>query len=340
LLEVSSSDEKSRGISAREASRLRPTLGSEPSSGYAYHDASRVERGRPARPDERAPAQTASHAPREGSFQHTLVGVTVQEALAAQAARESAANDQGGTASGQSWPALPHVPNELEGAIGADAPTAADQDSRPAARSPSLPTTSTTPPVGVSGGAIWQALPSVVESAPAVIDAPLDAADTEANSHSRPAGDHLLDPQRSSLAELKTETETEHASAYGDARLVKYEALVARTAWEQLQVELDREGELSPVLELLRIIARRETLKDDERQSAALLSQQAIVTLARLLELPEASPTALLLGKRLLRRNPGWGRVPTPGTGLSAGMLLAGIAAGAGIGWLVTRLIL
>jgi hypothetical protein len=328
---VSQSDEKPRGINPREASQLRALLGSEPSSGYAFHDAGRVERVRPGR------------APGAGSVKQTLLGVTAPEPL--QSGRPAgtgsdAANDQGSSGSA-SWPPLPHVPNELLGAVEHELPESDLEISDAALRTPSArPAGSNPTPLPVVGGAIWQALPSVVDTAGAVepepagvVSAPLELALEPA--HGAPGRNSNPNPWRGSMAELDTSP-----SAYGDPRVLKYEPLVQRTAWEQLHNELSREPELSPVLELLRIIARRETLPSEERQNAVQLSQEAIATLARLLEVPEASPTALLLGKRLLRKNPGWARVPSPGTGLSAGMLLAGIAAGAGIGWLVTRLIL
>jgi hypothetical protein len=345
---VPQSDDKSRGINAREASKLRAILGSEPSSGYAFHDAGRVEKVRPGpgRPPERAPSQVAGQGPGAGGFQQTLVGITVQEVLAArQSARpadatQEAANDQGRLGSSASWPPLPQVPTELVGAVEPEVPTSGLQVAESAPRAASAASVaSSTPSVGMVGGAIWQAMPSVVDTAAALEPSPARADSTPPQLALEPAAPSPRDSRpnawRGSLGELEAA-----ASAYGDPRLQKYEPLVQRTAWEQLHGELSREPELSPALELLRIIARRETLPNDERQAAAVLSQDAIATLARLLQIPEASPTALLLGKRLLRKNPGSMRERSPGTGLSASMLLAGIAVGAGIGWLVTRLIL
>ena len=336
---MAQSDDKPRGINAREASRLRAILGSEPSSGYAFHDASRVERVRTGRPAERG--QPGSQAPQEEAFQQALAGVNMHE-LQPEDGEAATANDQGQGIGTPSWPPMPQVPTDLVGVM--EAEPAGNAASRPP-RAPSarpVPQASSTPPVGVAGGAIWQALPSVVGApepdapAEAPPEAAEDAAPAEAIAtrnpslrNSRPAA------YRGSMAELELE-----APVYGDPRVRKYEAMVERGAWEQLQSELGRERELSPVLELLHIIARRETLKSEERNNAALLSQEAIGVFARLLGLPERSPTALLIGKRLLRKNPGWSRTRTPSTGLSAGMLLAGIAVGAGIGWLVTRLIL
>jgi hypothetical protein len=356
FFDVTESDNKPRGVHIREASRLRATLGSEPSSGYAFHDHVRVER---VRPGQREPAaQVASHAPRERAFAHTLVGgVTIQEALGTQPPSATApspaptANDQGDEGGARvSWPPMPQVPSELEGSVvdalpgltdfaaEADVPTgvrSTASSSAPAKRVSSGP-----PAVAVpAGGAIWQAMPSLVDAPVAIetIAARDSAAElrttpmpAEPKPHSRPATHH-----RPSAAEL----EADYAHSYGDQRVLKYEKLVERNAWEQLAEQLGQEQELSPALLLLRIVAQREMLKGDQKQEAARLAQQGISAVARVLQLPEASPTALVLGKRLLRRNPGWVPQRRAGTGLSVGLLLGGLTLGAAIGWLITALI-
>jgi hypothetical protein len=121
---------------------------------------------------------------------------------------------------------------------------------------------------------------------------------------------------------------------------LKYEALVERNAWEQLNDELARERDLSPALRLLRVVAQRETLKGGDQKQTARLTQEAIAAVAQLLHVPEASPTALVIGKRLLRKNPGWAPKHAPNAGLSIGVLLAGISAGVGVGWLITTILL
>jgi hypothetical protein len=141
---------------------------------------------------------------------------------------------------------------------------------------------------------------------------------------------------RPSAAEL----EAEHSHSYGDQRVLKYEKLVERNAWEQLAEALAQEPDPSPALLLLRIVAEREMLKGDQKHEAARLAQQGISAMASILNLPEASPTALVLGKRLLRRNPGWTPRREASTGLSLGLALGGVAIGAGIGWLITALLL
>lgn len=115
--------------------------------------------------------------------------------------------------------------------------------------------------------------------------------------------------------------------------LARYEPLVERGAWDQLAQELAGETR-GPALTLLYAIARRETL--DDRKQAGSLTRETLTAVAELLGLPEGSPIALLLGKRLLRRNP-WHGKRKASKGLSVGLMISGLCIGAGIGWLVTR---
>jgi hypothetical protein len=332
----------------REASRLRATLGSEPSSGYAFHDHVRVER---VRPGQREPApqpasqQVASHAPRERAFARTLVGgVTIQEALAGKAVtvepEPAAANDQQEEGARVSWPPMPAVPNELEGSLSeprsaapdeaVDADAASGVRLHAASPPPEAPRASSGPPAVPAGGAIWQAMPSLVETPVAVS---LMTPHEEAPARNTP------DPRPRNYRPSAAELEAEHSHDYGDQRVLKYEKMVERNAWEQLAEALGHERDPSPALLLLRIVAEREMLKGDQKQEAARLAEQGISAMAKILNLPEASPTALVLGKRLLRRNPGWVPKHDASTGLSIGLLLVGVAAGGAIGWLLTALL-
>jgi hypothetical protein len=358
---VTQSDDKPRGAQIREAARLRPTLGNEPGSGYAFHDQTRIDRvERPRARSLSGAPQTASHAPRERSFARTLVGnVTLEDALADDAQRPGARseNDQGPSLG---WASMPQVPPELTGSV---------EDAQSSVQAVSLSElgsagargkkVSSHPP---AGGAIWQALPSVTElpespareSVPEILDAEeiFDAdmistvelrgaasarapavpsrASTTPPRNSQPAG------YRPSAAELRAD----YRGAYRDTRLLKYEALVERNAWEQLSEEIAREQNLSPELRLLAVVAQRETLSANEKQDGARLTQEAIAVVAELLNVPPASPMALVIGKRLLRKNPaGWANRKQPSAGMSVGVLLGGIAAGAGVGWLVTTLL-
>lgn len=351
------SDDKPRsGSNIREASRLRATLGSEPSSGYAFHDkvrVDRVERPRAPRPPTGAPpvsaAQAASHAPRERSFAQTLVGgMTLQEALNQRALPLEPTPDNDPQVPAMGWPSMPQVPQELQGSVedSHERPRSQRPEPNPFDAGPSTGSgakkVSSNPP---AGGAIWQAMPSVItlpaspeEPAPGPASAPPSAPpparpermiSTDPPRNSRPVGFRL------SAAEL----EANYASSYRDPRLLKYEGMVERNAWEELHEQISREAaRLSPELRLLAIVAQRETLKGDRKQDAHL-TQEAIAVVAQLLQVPPASPTALVIGKRLLRKNPGWTNKQAPTAGLSLGVLIGGIAAGAGVGWLVTTLL-
>jgi hypothetical protein len=289
--------------------------------------------------------------------------------------------DLSGAETGRSpggWPSLPQVPQELQGSAEDDleAPFGARAPSQPPGRSNAAPdkkVSSSNPP---AGGAIWQAMPSVIELPESQEDMEADEADEEtvaarptsvrpalstqpsaravstppsarAPSAPAPSPASLLstDPPRhsrpvgfrASAAEL--EADASYRAAYRDARLLKYEGLVERNAWEQLHEEISRERDPSPELRLLAIVAQRETLKGDRKQEAARLTQEAIGAVAELLHVPQASPTALVIGKRLLRKNPVWSSPKQqPTAGMSVGVLLGGIAAGAGVGWLLTTL--
>jgi hypothetical protein len=347
LSDVPQSDDKPRGASVREASRLRATLGSEPSSGYAFHDHVRVERVRPGQREaapQPAAQQVASHAPREGAFARTLVGgMTIQEALAGQAVTieptPASANDQQEGAR-ISWPPMPQVPNELEGSLSeprsappeesVDADAASGVRLNVASTPAEAKRASSGPPAVPAGGAIWQAMPSLVET-PVAVSLITPHEDAPVRNTPEPRARNY----RPSAAEL----EAEHSHHYGDQRVLKYEKMVERNAWEQLAEALGQERDPSPALLLLRIVAEREMLKGDQTQEAAHLAQQGISAMAKILNLPEASPTALVLGKRLLRRNPGWAPKQDAGTGLSIGLLLGGVAVGGAIGWLITALL-
>ncbi len=352
-------------MQVREASRLRATLGSEPSSGYAFHDHVRVERVRPGQRD--TAAQTASHAPRERAFAKTLAGgVNIQEVLAAQqlAAQQLAAqaleseastlppdNDQGEVSTARvSWPPMPQVPRELEGSVVDTLPSAPEPAPEaeiatgvhalaaaapaPAEFGSHAEPRASTPSSGApaAGGAIWEAMPSLVEAPetaqPSMRDSP-DPAQIIIRSGS---------PQAAAYRPSAAELEAEHSHAYGDQRVLKYEKLVERNAWEQLAEQLGAERDLSPAMQLLRIVAQREMLKRDQKAEAARLAQEGISAIAKVLNLPEGSPTALVLGKRLLRRNP-WTPKKQASTGLSVGLLLGGVTVGAAIGWLITALL-
>jgi hypothetical protein len=337
---VGGHDDNNRSV--REKTRLRGTV-EEPSSGYSYHDESRVESfrgsGRASAPkivSGASPANDAAPAPPNSArvTKQTMVGGFSSPELA------SAVNDARAAAASSthvaSWPPMPSVPPEFEGAADSDVGSEAMRDE-------SLETMPTDPPRSSHsqkpGGAIWEAVPSVIHSnAP-----PGDESEHKANEEVASSIQQLMqDSVDEDVASKPLNSPSMRAriarveAGYGDARTARVAPLVERGAWEQLNKDLAAERDLPPTLSLLHIIARREVVDD---KTAAPLTRDAIKLLATLLEVPEHSPIALMLAKRLLRRN----RAPTqaPATaGISAGLVALGLALGIGAGYLFTRIFL
>jgi hypothetical protein len=352
---VGGADDSNRN-SVREKARLKPTV-SEPSSGYAYHDEARVDslRGSSPRPPPRTsggpvPANDVAEPPRAKVSKATMVGGFVAPPLA-----ESGAMPTRGSLPVQprkplseppdvgSWPPMPSVPPELAGTADAKSASSAADDEE-------LETMPTDPPRPSAGGAIWEGLPSVMHSQQPEAEGPADDPEDDGKpmQAARPAEPRLSALIRESESEADAgpanqpiQSQSMRArmsrleAGYGDVRFAKLDPMVERSAWEQVSKELEAK-DLPPTLQLLRVMARRELVDD---KSAVALTREAIKALAMLLEVPENSPTALLLAKRLLRRNraPAQGR---PSTGLSFGVVLMGLALGIGVGWLVTKIFL
>jgi hypothetical protein len=353
---VGASDDNNRGT-VREKARLKPTISEEPSSGYAYHDESRVDtlRGSSPRPSTpRAPVPDNDTAPPKSKVaQKTMMGGFGLPSMGDSGAVPTRGSQP--TAPRKplseppevgSWPPMPSVPPELAGT--ADANGAASS----AASDEALETMPTDPPRGAAGGNIWAAVPSIhsLQPTPEVEE----RAEAEASSVSASPESRAAAPRISALLSETHEDDDNLAASkpihsqsmrarisrmevgYADVRLAKLDPMIERSAWEQVTKELSDARDLPPVLALLQVIARRE-LEDDKKSAA--LTREAIKALSTLLEVPENSPLALLLAKRLLRRN----RATTqtqPSTGLSLGVVLGGLAIGAGVGWLVTSMFL
>jgi hypothetical protein len=366
---VTQSDDRRRAAGIREASRLRAVMGSEPSSGYAFHDqvrAERFERVRPASADKQAKDERA--------FAHTPLGGTPVPALLAAGRRPENAVDA--REERKSSESLPPIPNDLAGSVDEVDLDADEAGESSAPKSPralvhdeDAIARRAYESVPAAGGAIWQAMPSLVEATDAARTEDVQAEDVQVEdawAEDVQADVPRAEAQRAEVAQAiapaatlsfsvsepsphgsrsaayrpsAAELEAEHRHAYGDPRVLKYEALVERNAWEQISDEISRETALSPALCLLHIVARRESMRSDPKETTKL-TEHAISTIAHILRVQEASPTALVISKRLLRKNPGWSHQKQASTGLSLSIMLFGIAAGTGIGWLVTMLLL
>jgi hypothetical protein len=300
-LQIVGTEDKPRSGLVREETVRRPRAAEPVRGSYAFHDTERVDHLR------EVPARnlTALRTARE-------TAEPTRQARTGETEPAPPAN----AGEPESWPPMPSVPPALQGA-------AAPQAANAAGPSRSLRIEERAV-AQVVGGAIWEAVPSVIEA---------QSADNDEASADRSAS-----PETSTQEPSESRIELTYlgrASAHdANDALGRFEQLVERGAWDQLAEELEQLEQRSPAHTLLYVIARRETRGAGQQDIA--LTREAIGAVSQLLNVPETSPTALLLSKRLLRRNP-WNRAQQPSKKLSAGLMLLGVSLGAGIGWLVTR---
>jgi hypothetical protein len=188
------------------------------------------------------------------------------------------------------------------------------------------------------GGAIWSAMPPALPS----LERPSEPS-TPPPLPSRTGG--AAPSSGIPTVPLRTRPSLEELSrARGegqvDVRVLRVEPLVERGAWEQVLAELASDKELPPVLVLLRLIARRELQAATGPKKGSDDGGEAVAAMAAMVQISPRSPVALLLAKRLLRKNPGRLRDQEATTGVSMGIVLAGIVLGAGLGLLVTQIFL
>ncbi len=129
-----------------------------------------------------------------------------------------------------------------------------------------------------------------------------------------------------------------------DPRLEELEPLLRAGDWDAVLRALgpdDHAGRLPPNLGLVYAIALREkeTSAESERpreSKGAEATDLAIRCTAGLLGVSTDSALALVVAKRLLRRNPvGWQKRPAPPARVSALIMVAALAIGSALGWLV-----
>ena len=123
-----------------------------------------------------------------------------------------------------------------------------------------------------------------------------------------------------------------------DPRLEAIEPLLASSRWEEICARLgppDQAGKLPPTLGLIYALARREMAGEAGSTQA---NELAIRCMAGLFGVPAESSTALVLGKRLLRRNPAaWRSTPAPPAKISTLIILVAIVLGCAVGWYFSR---
>ncbi len=144
--------------------------------------------------------------------------------------------------------------------------------------------------------------------------------------------------RRPALTEREASPPTSQPQPARGPDLVRLEQAVARGDWQQVAEQTAEDLGRTPLKTLLHVIALRETARGRDANDVTL-THDAIAALSSLLGVAENSPTALILAKRLLRRNP-FSRTRQPSAALSASVMLVGIGAGGAIGWLATKLLL
>lgn len=121
-----------------------------------------------------------------------------------------------------------------------------------------------------------------------------------------------------------------------DPRVDEVETALRRNDWDGVLRALgpaDSAGRLPPNLGLIYAIARKE--KETEASKGSEATELAIRCAAGLLGVTVDSPLALVVAKRIVRKNPvSWQKAPAS-AGLSAVFMIIALVLGGGIGWLV-----
>lgn len=115
-----------------------------------------------------------------------------------------------------------------------------------------------------------------------------------------------------------------------DRKLLELEPYLATGNWDKVLETLSAEEELPPQLALVLALAQRERDKGDAHPE-----QVAIAAMAALLGVPEDNEAAVLLAKRILRRNPvAWQQRRAPRAYVSVLIVLLIAVLGAAVGYL------
>lgn len=124
-----------------------------------------------------------------------------------------------------------------------------------------------------------------------------------------------------------------------DPRLAEVERAAAMGDWGavlRLAQTIEDAEKLAPNLALVWALARKETLPPDDRTASAV-TKLAVRSAASLLGVAEKSDLALLIAKRLLRKNPAsWRQAPAPSTGISIFIMIVALVVGSAIGLLLS----
>jgi len=120
-----------------------------------------------------------------------------------------------------------------------------------------------------------------------------------------------------------------------DPRLEIVETALATGDWRKVASDLgplDKAGGLPPTLGLVCAVAHREIAGEDAAQEA---NDLAIRSAAAIFGVPLESKLAMVLAKRLMRKNPvAWQKRPAPKATTSVLIVMATLLVGGGLGWL------
>ena len=123
----------------------------------------------------------------------------------------------------------------------------------------------------------------------------------------------------------------------GHTKMAELEGLINAGDWPGICRALgppELAASLPPNLGLIYAVALYETTRGE---LASLGSQLGIRCVATLAAVPEDSAVALVLAKRMLRRNPvSWSMRPAPSAGFSVFFVLFALVFGSALGWLLS----
>jgi hypothetical protein len=127
-----------------------------------------------------------------------------------------------------------------------------------------------------------------------------------------------------------------------DPRLESIEPAIAKGDWAEVSKALgsdEQAGRLPPNLGLIFALARKESEPEDAPgHKGSTYNELAIRCMAGLFGVPEQSPIALVLAKRLLRKNPvSWQKRPAPPAKISFLLIVLAIAVCGGLTWAITQ---
>lgn len=200
---------------------------------------------------------------------------------------------------------------------------------------PSEPPAAPAPPAPSWAGEHALATPGEV----AIAEVPLPSPDRAADELAAPISTRDAERPRAAAPQGP---HAAHAFTNVDPRLEAIEPAISAGDWASIVKQLgtdDEAGRLPPNLGLLYALARKEAEHDDATaKRGSELTQLAIRCMAGMFGVPEQSPIALVLAKRLLRKNPvSWQQRPAPPAKVSVLFIALAIAIGSGVGWAISQ---